>query len=459
MNPILVAAIMAMGLSCLWDTDTLRDEATLRPDVWEVISGQFAHHGDAYYRSRIATITAMAKPDRVLRNDLAVAYIRLKEHDPAEKVLAQLRTEDAGEYEALSNFAVLRRNQGRFAEAVPLFEEALKLKPEGHLGLGDWTMRAVRWQAKVHDDPAFATREDFLGRERKADVPLQLDDKKSIAWDKLPAEKQDLLRRLNLLLRNYTFFAEGFVTLGDELASISDNSLAVYAYVRALDLNHPAADIVTQRILQTAMRVQRWGAPLNSTDGGSARALSALIAEVRTDLASCGKWSQSFTAIEAEAVAKGAMPSFEETLAQCASRGVATYLPTTNADRRTEVFSAWIEGMDLLKRRQLPEAEKALSKTAILAEKVLGNEENRGSILMSYAASLAPQGGAVRLKKAAKALEDAEGVFRSASQPSPELLDMVLSNLEKVYDALHEPGKVAEVAKRKQQLRASSTEK
>jgi len=455
MNQALMAALMAMSLSCIWDSDTLRDEAKLRPDVWEVISGQFAHHGDAYYRKRVATITAMANPDRTMRNDLAVAYIRLKEHDLADKALAQLRAEDAGEYEALSNFAVLRRNQGRFAEAVPLFAEALKLKPEGHLGLGDWTMRAVRWQAKVKDDPAVATQEDFLGRVRTSEMAGYEPQARSVAWDKLPPEKQDMLRRLNLLLRNYTVFAEGFVTLGDELAGIGDNSLAVYAYVRALDLAHPAPDFVTRRIVETASRVGRWGAPLNMDDGGTARAIAALIAGVRSDLASCGKWGQAFTTLEAEAVAKGAMPSFEDTLAQCSAQGIATYLPTTDGDRRSEVYSAWIEGLDLLKHRQWPDAEKVLAKAVAQAEQVLAHDQDRGRLLIAYAASLSPQGGALRLKAAAKALEDAEGIFRLESPPSRELLDMDLGNLEKVYDALHQPGRVAEVSKRRQQLPAA----
>ncbi len=447
--------IAMLSLSCLWDSDTLRDEARLRPDVWEVISGQFARHSEAYYRSRVAAISALPTPDRVQRNDLAVACIRLKDLAWAEKVLTALRAEDAQEYEALSNFAVLRRNQGRFAEAVPLFEQALKLRPEGHLGLGDWTLRAVRWQARVVEDPTLAEREDFLGRPRAAEVDMFLTGKEvtSVAWDKLPADTQEHLRLLNLLLRNYTVFAEGFLTLGDELAAVDDNSLAIYAYVRALDLQHPATALLRQRIRAVATRVGRWSGPLHSIDDhGIERTVDEILAGARGELAKCTRWQDDFTRLEGVPVAAGKQPSFEETLAACTAKGITPYLPTTDVDRRAEVSSMWVDGLDLLKRRQFPAAEQILAKASTLAEKTMPDSGDRARLLIVYAASLSPQGGAAHLRMAAKALEEAERIFRGEADRDRASLDMTLGNLVLVYGALKDQKQVAAVTARLQAL-------
>lgn len=450
-----IILIAMLSCSCLWDSDTLRDEARLRPDVWEVISGQFARHGEAYYRSRVAAIGAVAAPDRTQRNDLAVACIRLKDLAWAEKVLTALRAEDGHEYEALSNFAVLRRNQGRFAEAVPLFEEALKLRPDGHLGLGDWTLRAVRWQARVADDPTLAEREDFLGRPRATEVEPFLGGKEatSVAWDKLPAETQEHLRLLMLLLRNYTVFAEGFLTLGDELAAVDDNTLAIYAYVRALDLQHPAAALVRQRVHSVATRVGRWTGPLHGMDEhGNERTVDEIIAAARGELAKCAQWQEDFARLEAVRVAAGTLPSFEETLAACAAKHITPYLPTTDTDRQAEVSSMWVDGLDLLKRRQFPAAEQILAKASALAEKVMPTWGDRARLLIAYAASLSPQGGAAHLKAAAKALEDAERIFRAETYPDRRSLDMTLANLELVYGALKDQKQASAATARRQAL-------
>jgi len=159
----ILSALCLIAFGCLWDSDTLRDEASLRPDAWEVITGQYPRHGEAYYRLRIAQLGLVAVPDRQQRIDLAAAQIRLKDFAAAERVLASLIAEAPDVYEAITDLAVLRRNQGRPAEAVPLFERALALHPAGHLGLGDWTLRGALAGAGTCRSVTCGTRE-FPGR-------------------------------------------------------------------------------------------------------------------------------------------------------------------------------------------------------------------------------------------------------------------------------------------------------
>jgi tetratricopeptide (TPR) repeat protein len=449
MHNALLSLLVALSIGCLWDSDTLRDEALLRPDAWEVVSGQVPAHGEAYYRHRVATITALASPDRTQRNDLAVALIRLGDLVAAERVLVPLHAEQPDEYEALSNLAVLRRNQGRFAEAVPLFERALELHPDGHLGLGDWTLRAVRWQARVAADPALAAREDFLDRERKSSQPF-IDEQLSLPWDKLPAEQRDRLQKLTLLLRNYRKFAEGYLVLGDELVEIGDNSLACYAYIRALELQHPDDGLVIDHLLGAASKVERWNGALLGGDVAKRDAqLMAITKGIRADLAECRAWNEAFTAQEDRLVADGREPALEETLAALRAAKIEPHLPMSDADRRAQVHSTWAEGLTLLKQRKFPAAEKELAKAARLADPLMHDDDDRARLLVAYAASLSPQGGKAKLQAAATALVEAERILRAQADPDPETLAMTLGNLVAVHEALGDQEAAANAAQRK----------
>ena len=451
MHPIL-AVVAFLGFSCLWDSDTLRDEALLRPDVWEVISGQIPRHGEAYYRTRIAQIGAVAKPDRVQLNDLAVAHIRLKEFDQAEKILLGLREVDAADYEALSNLAVLTRNRGNFVQAVPLFEQALKLHPDGHLGLGDWTLRAVQWQALAAQTSALAEKNNFLGEPRPELTWYNTSDTtNSAAWDKLPEKQQDRLRMLNLLLRSYPVFAEGYVTLGDTLADNGDNTLAIESYIRALDLEHPYPDLLRKRIKAVGSRISGWSALFEGP--GSEASLNKLITHMREQLIACRAWNASFLKQEETFLAQGKQPSFDETLAQLKASGISTHIPFGGDDRRAQIFSTWIEGVDLLKKKQWAAAEKVLAKAVAEAKVEMPGDADYARLLTVYAASLSPQGGQRSLRAASTALNEAENILRKSKSPDPEILDLVLGNLELVENALKEPTKANQAKERREQLK------
>lgn len=449
----ILSALCLIAFGCLWDSDTLRDEASLRPDAWEVITGQYPRHGEAYYRLRIAQLGLVVVPDRQQRIDLAAAQIRLKQFAAAERALASLIAEAPDVYEAITDLAVLHRNQGRPAEAVPLFERALALHPAGHLGLGDWTLRAARWQARVLADPLHAARENFLGEPRVAMAVAEWTE--GGPWDQLPPATRDRLQKHLLLLRSYPSFAEGYATLGDELSGIGDRTLALYAYARALELQHPDPKLVTGRLHAAAAQTLRWGSQFMEEAQRPAAAAAALAADLQQELTRCRAWQDAFVRAEDAAVARKHLPSFAETLAAMPATAAAVYLPSARADRRKAVDKAWVEGLEALRQRDFPAAERVLGKATTLAKTELADHSDRARLLVAFAASLSPQGGEARLRQAAAALIEAERLLRTHDAGNTTDLRMVLGNLALVHEALHEPALSAQDRARRDQVDAS----
>ena len=71
---VIALVLFSVGAeACIWDSDTLRDESIAHPSWFDILIGQFAHHGEPYYRERIERLTAKGALSEAERNDLAVA--------------------------------------------------------------------------------------------------------------------------------------------------------------------------------------------------------------------------------------------------------------------------------------------------------------------------------------------------------------------------------------------------
>ncbi|MEM7014536.1 MAG: tetratricopeptide repeat protein, partial [Verrucomicrobiota bacterium] len=143
-------APLSFTFACLWDRDTLADEAKLRPEIFDVITGQVPHHGDAYYEARIKQLAGKTDQDDdpfLARNDLAVAYIRIREFDKAHEILTRNLAEKPGDYFTISNLGVLEKKRGNYSAAAEHIEKALSIRSEGHLGIGDWYLKMIEFRA------------------------------------------------------------------------------------------------------------------------------------------------------------------------------------------------------------------------------------------------------------------------------------------------------------------------
>ena len=240
-------------LACLWDRDTLRDETSIAPDLFDLITGQFPHHGDGYYHQRVKKLKreingggiklfkrkGPPKNDKVFgdRNDLAVAYIRLREFTKAEEILRQNLAQKPGDYFTLSNLGVLEKKRGNYKAAAIYIEKALAIRPEGHLGIGDWYLKMI--QHRIRSQESVPTT-NFLGESyAKHHVDSDSDDASPADKTAASPEKTERFNRLKLLVQNDQTFADGFVVLGDFLAARGDLNLAFLAYTRAIELKHP----------------------------------------------------------------------------------------------------------------------------------------------------------------------------------------------------------------------------
>ena len=233
------ATTISSSRACLWDSHTLKDEHASKPEVLDLILGQFPHHGDVFYQTRKVRLEKQASLDVNETNDLAVAYVRLKEYIKGMALLEAQIKKTPDHYETLSNIGVTAKKSGDFKKGAEFIEKALTIKAEGHMGLGDWYLKALRWRNK--HERAFENRPpkfNFLN------IPyLGVFQENYYGMDKesfprgYPIKKEHRDRFLKMV-GNDQSFADGFAALGDYLTFSGELNLAFLAFTRAMVLNH-----------------------------------------------------------------------------------------------------------------------------------------------------------------------------------------------------------------------------
>ena len=158
----IISLFPALIFACLWDSDTIRDEIQARPGLFELVTGHLPHHGTAYYEARVDRLEPKRDRSREETNDLAVALIRLGRFDEARVLLKAQLAKEPDRYTTLSNLGVLHKKQGDYARAADYIHLALAIKPEGHMGLGNWYEKALAWRAQRETETSPPT-ENFLG--------------------------------------------------------------------------------------------------------------------------------------------------------------------------------------------------------------------------------------------------------------------------------------------------------
>ncbi|WP_367874502.1 hypothetical protein [Luteolibacter sp. Populi] len=156
--------------ACLWDRDTLRDEAKGKLNTVKAITGWFDRYPPRYYEVRLERVTKEleAKPrDLNLYDDAGVASSRLGRHDEAiawmEKKKAVLDAlPDGGpaddRYRYLSNAGTFyligwivkpepERNadRGDLQASESFIARALEVNPDAHFGREKFQLMLIRW--------------------------------------------------------------------------------------------------------------------------------------------------------------------------------------------------------------------------------------------------------------------------------------------------------------------------
>lgn len=294
---------------CAWDSDTLADELATKngTTIYDLLVGQVPHHGEVYYRARISRLEPLVesgKATRAERNDLAVALMRVGEFDRSGDLMKGNLESRPGEYETLSNLGVLAKKRGDYVEAVGWIEKALAIKPEGHMGLGDWYVKMLRYRARV-EASGEKPEVNFLGEPLEAAFDPSLEDNR---WSeekmKELFEGSERFQKLSNLLRNDQSFADGFLAMGDYLARVGNLHLAFVAYSRAIEIGHANTSAIKARRRKL---LRHWEAAMHRRFRGNSKRLAWWDEEVALAagrVKAGAAWLEKFQEAEGRLVAK-----------------------------------------------------------------------------------------------------------------------------------------------------------
>lgn len=362
--------LAATAAACIWDRDTIRDETRRLPGVFDLITGQFEHHGQGYYEARMEECRRTLgsdHPDPQVRNDMGVALLKLARYEESLEVFRKLEAEDPKRYETLSNMGVLFKKMGRFQEAADYTAKALEVNPEGHLGMRDFYLKMLRWRAERAASPEVIPTSDFVGR------PYPEHMRGSLGLSKVDYD------RLLSLIRSDKTFVDAYVVLGEELAAQGHLNLAFWSWTRAIQLGHPAKS-----------RIEAWLADIHghwvSVAGQRDRTLvHKSVAEATaavTRLLESAAWQKTFESVEGEMIAANPNVQFEDVAAELQKRGVSRLAPSEEGLSKTiweEIDAQEVAAQAAYEQKVQAAAEAKARKDEARRQKIAAAESrNRG---------------------------------------------------------------------------------
>lgn len=204
--------------ACLWDQDTLEQEAQGAPDVLETLIGGFARNPPSYYEMRLARVSGAlpSSPDTLeLYDDAAVAADRLGRHDEAIAWMADKRTRleqidlrrqpaagapnhwyryhaNLGTFHAhrwFSEGANMEAMDG-LAQGRALIAQAIEDNPNAHFGREKYQLRLMDWllSKPVMDEDNSHHLPKFI----ESETPEGGEHPRFVVWDNQTLAKQGL---------------------------------------------------------------------------------------------------------------------------------------------------------------------------------------------------------------------------------------------------------------------------
>lgn len=355
-NMALVAGLLCSfaggATACLWDSDTLANELEQGgASVIDLILHQYPSHGGAYHENRAATArrALAAGPDEAHSRDLAAALLRLDDAPGALAELEEIERANPSAYETLASKGVVLARMGRLQESLEYLKKALQQRPEGHPGSGDYFARMVDYELRRRASPKHPPEADFLGRGYET---LQPDPRPDAAF--LPVMPD--LDKVKAFIQEEPCFPDAYVVMGDVLAGHvvrfyesggrMDLNLALWSYVRALQLGHPHPSAIRARIGEV---FNHWRASLSHKFSSLyVEDVDGAIDGITRQLELAASWQPAFHRIEAELLKSQGSAPFEEIERVMITRGLHRVEPHPRGLRQ------WIEtrsgGSDLLSR-------------------------------------------------------------------------------------------------------------
>lgn len=248
-----VCAAPALTAACLWDSDTLRLEASAFPGIAEVLTGRFERQPPRYYEMRLERVARLIEKepanldayddagvacDRLGRSDEAVAWMTEKATAIA-KAEADGRSTGAHAYRYHANLGSFhahrwfrngasREDLSDLRKADAEIAEAIRINPDAHFGREKYQLAAIRWLIELPEPPS-GEQASFLTPfvERDLGMPPEI-----------PFAPDEAVRGLTglIVLGNAWESVDVHWALGAALAFHKDSSVAFLAQMRVDEL-------------------------------------------------------------------------------------------------------------------------------------------------------------------------------------------------------------------------------
>ena len=212
--------LLLLLVSCVNTSYSRLDEVAINDELVDIILGQFPHHGKAFYENeiKIKEPLLIESPDNFeLRNDVAVAYLKIVAWDKAQAHFDENEKRHPNQYKTHANLGVMYKKMGEYEKAAFHVKKSLEIKPEGHMGLGDYYLKMIQWKLNYNKDQ----KTNFLG------VPYS-----NSAQTAKVANKEYVIT----LIKNDYQFIDAYLVLGDILFEEKNYQLAMRSYQRAYHL-------------------------------------------------------------------------------------------------------------------------------------------------------------------------------------------------------------------------------
>ena len=303
----LKAFLILLLLSCVNTSYSRFDEKAIDDELVDIILGQFPHHGKAFYENELKIKEPKLKKtpnDFELRNDVAVAYLKLARWDEAQEHFDLNEKHHPNQYKTHANLGVMYKKMGLFSKAAFHIKKSLEIKPEGHMGLGDYYLKMIKWKQNYQE----GQKTNFLG------APYE--NRKETA--KL-ANKQYVI---TLIINDYKF-VDAYLVLGDILFEEKEYQLALRAYMRAEMLGYEEKDkydelsqLGRQRFRETSRVLLK-----NKSSFQVGSWLKGL-RQVRNELKSAEEWLNNFKDTETEMLSNNELVTFDKIRDKMKSKGL-----------------------------------------------------------------------------------------------------------------------------------------
>lgn len=245
--------------ACLWDSDTLAQEARAFPDLPSVITGRFARNPPLYYEMRLRRAAAAVRDnpnDFAAYDDAGVSCDRLRRGDAAiawmEKKRARLSTKDRRDATVCGHWYRYHANVGTFwahrwlragANRARLTEmrtgrahiaAALALNADAHFGREKYQLAVMDWII-TGGGPKRQSLGDYLFHPNfHPDAPRAAED----AMDETVGGVDETVRGLSglIVLGDAWESVDVFAALAYALGRRRDASLSEFARLRGVEL-------------------------------------------------------------------------------------------------------------------------------------------------------------------------------------------------------------------------------